>query len=169
MQTQMSELDVVTILDRFDDVGVTPWIDGGWGVDALLGRQTREHGDLDIVIEQHQESAARTVLADESFAEVPMWFSTAVHTVWHHDDGRALDLHVVVMNDEGGGVYGDEGVYPAEGFEGRGTIGGRPVRCISAPVQVEFHRGYELRPEDRHDVLLLCQEFDLDWPDEYRD
>ncbi|NLE78610.1 MAG: aminoglycoside nucleotidyltransferase [Rhodococcus sp.] len=168
MHTHMSELEVMTILDRLEGAGVTPWIDGGWGVDALLGRQTRAHGDLDIVIEQHQETAARVVLAQEGFAEVPMWFSTAVHTVWHHDDGRALDLHVVVLDEEGGGVYGDEGVYPAEGFEGRGTIGGRKVRCISAPVQIEFHRGYEERPQDRHDVLLLCQAFDLDIPNEYR-
>lgn len=28
------------------------WLDGGWGVDALLGRQTRPHDDMDIVIEQ---------------------------------------------------------------------------------------------------------------------
>lgn len=160
---------MVGILDRLDGAGVTPWIDGGWGVDALLGRQTRTHGDLDVVIEHHQEAAARTVLVNLGFREVSMWFSTEVHTVWHHDDGRALDLHVVVLNDEGGGVYGDEGVYPAEGFGGRGTIGDRPVRCISAPVQVEFHRGYEARPQDRHDVLLLCEAFNLDVPDEYRD
>jgi len=25
-------------------------LDGGWGVDALLGEQTREHGDLDIIL-----------------------------------------------------------------------------------------------------------------------
>ena len=24
------------------------WIDGGWGVDALLGTQTRPHSDVDI-------------------------------------------------------------------------------------------------------------------------
>lgn len=169
VDTRMSQRDVLTILDRLERASVTPWIDGGWGVDALVGRQTRQHGDLDIVIEQDQEASARSVLEEEGFSEVPMWFSTAVHTVWRHDDGRAVDLHVVVLNDEGGGVYGDEGVYPAEGFQGRGTIGCRAVRCISASVQVEFHRGYEVRPQDRHDVLLLCEAFDLDVPAEYRD
>ena len=26
------------------------WVDGGWGVDALLRRQCREHSDLDIIV-----------------------------------------------------------------------------------------------------------------------
>lgn len=165
----MTEQDVVTLLELLAAKGVTPWVDGGWGVDALLGEQTREHGDLDIVIESHDETAVLDVLRDEGFHEVPMWFTTPVHSVWQHDDGRALDLHVVELNDQGGGVYGDEGVYPAEGLTGRGAIGGRQVRCISAATQVEFHRGYELRAQDRHDVQQLCAAFGLKLPEEYRD
>ncbi len=169
MDTRMGERDVVRMLDSLDAIGVTPWIDGGWGVDALLGRQTREHADLDIVVELDHEPAVRELLIGEGFTEVPMWFSTDVHTVWHHRDGRALDLHLVVLDDDGAGVYGDEGVYPADGLAGLGTIGGRVVRCISAPVQVEFHRGYDLRDQDRHDVMLLCETFGLEPPAEYRD
>ena len=30
-------------LDLFDELGVKIWIDGGWGVDALLGESTRAH------------------------------------------------------------------------------------------------------------------------------
>ncbi len=30
-------------LDLFDELGIKVWIDGGWGVDALLGECTREH------------------------------------------------------------------------------------------------------------------------------
>ena len=29
-------------LDLFDELGIEVWIDGGWGVDALLGECTRE-------------------------------------------------------------------------------------------------------------------------------
>ena len=37
-------------LDLFDELGIKVWIDGGWGVDALLGECTRDHQDLDIII-----------------------------------------------------------------------------------------------------------------------
>jgi hypothetical protein len=42
--------DVLEILDRLDRAGLTVWLDGGWGIDALLGRHNRPHEDLDLVI-----------------------------------------------------------------------------------------------------------------------
>jgi hypothetical protein len=36
----VTEADVVGLLDRFESAGVGVWIDGGWGVDALLGAQS---------------------------------------------------------------------------------------------------------------------------------
>ncbi|WP_445256543.1 nucleotidyltransferase domain-containing protein [Nocardioides aurantiacus] len=41
--------DLVDLLDALDDLGAAYWLDGGWGVDALLGDQTRPHGDVDLV------------------------------------------------------------------------------------------------------------------------
>ena len=46
----MTAADVLEILDRLDAAGIEWWIDGGWGVDALLGSQHRSHDDLDIVV-----------------------------------------------------------------------------------------------------------------------
>jgi hypothetical protein len=43
--------NVLFVLRLADRARARLWIDGGWGVDALLGSQTREHGDLDVVIE----------------------------------------------------------------------------------------------------------------------
>ncbi|GEM_PF-3409859 len=67
-----------------------------------------------------------------------------------HDDGQAFGLHVV-RDDDGGSAYGDEGVYPAEGFKRRATIDGRPVGCISTPVQVEFPRATNCCPQELHE------------------
>jgi len=36
-------LEILTALH-----GTDVWIGGGWGVDALVGEQTRPHGDLDL-------------------------------------------------------------------------------------------------------------------------
>jgi lincosamide nucleotidyltransferase A/C/D/E len=41
----MKAADVADVLDRFDAAGLWYCIEGGWGVDALLGEQTREHRD----------------------------------------------------------------------------------------------------------------------------
>ena len=41
---------VVGVLRALDEASIQVWLDGGWGVDALLGEQTREHGDLDVIL-----------------------------------------------------------------------------------------------------------------------
>ena len=55
MSSSASQDLVVDFLVSVSD----PWIciDGGWGVDALLGRQTRLHEDLDLVIRRQDKPA----------------------------------------------------------------------------------------------------------------
>ena len=43
--------ELVRLVGLFEVEGLRVWLDGGWGVDALLERQTREHDDLDLVSE----------------------------------------------------------------------------------------------------------------------
>jgi lincosamide nucleotidyltransferase A/C/D/E len=47
----MEAKEVVRLLDAAAAVGIEVWIDAGWGVDALLGEQRREHDDLDVDVE----------------------------------------------------------------------------------------------------------------------
>lgn len=46
----MHAQDVIDIVTRLDAANIAVWLDGGWGVDALIGKQTRPHDDLDVVI-----------------------------------------------------------------------------------------------------------------------
>src|SRR5262249_21713433 len=39
--------DFLAVVRTLEGAGVVYWLDGGGGVDALLGRQTRPHGDPD--------------------------------------------------------------------------------------------------------------------------
>jgi len=48
----MRSAAVVAFCRGLRALGIEIWLDGGWGVDALLGEQTRPHKDLDIVVEQ---------------------------------------------------------------------------------------------------------------------
>jgi lincosamide nucleotidyltransferase A/C/D/E len=85
--------------------------------------------------------------------------------------GREVDFHVIVLAEDGRGVFGppeDSEAYPAEALTGSGKVGGRPVRCISPEALVAFHTGYEIDADDRADVHALCERFGIPVPDEYR-
>ncbi|MGH2481626.1 MAG: nucleotidyltransferase domain-containing protein [Ktedonobacteraceae bacterium] len=59
---KMSADIVVHLLQLFKQHGISVVIDGGWGVDALLGTQTRVHADLDIALEHKDVPMARSRL-----------------------------------------------------------------------------------------------------------
>ena len=59
--------DVLAVLDRLGAAGVPVWLDGGWSVDALLGRQTRPHGDVDVVLPLDRAALAIAALAGVGF------------------------------------------------------------------------------------------------------
>ena len=53
---------VLEVLRAVEARGLRVWLDGGWGVDALLGKQTRDHEDVDIVVELDKvDELARTL------------------------------------------------------------------------------------------------------------
>jgi lincosamide nucleotidyltransferase A/C/D/E len=167
----MDASEVVRLLDALEERGVTVWLDGGWGVDALLDEEVREHDDLDLVIELAHLASVTATLADlgyEVVAGAPPLSVVLVDAV-----GRQVDVHPVVFDDEGGGVYRmDEGrdwVYPARGFLGRGLVGGRAVRCLSAEVQVLVHDGYELAEKDYRELRLLHDRFGVALPESVRE
>ena len=85
--------------------------------------------------------------------------------------GKEIDLHVIVLDEEGNGLYGPpergEEMYPADALQGKGTVDGVPVRCISAEFQIRSHTGYEFSEADVKDVTALAHEFGLPIPHEY--
>lgn len=160
--------DARSWLDALEGRGVMFWVDGGWGVDALLGEQTRPHNDLDLVVEVHSEPVVADLLRRRGYAEVPTWFSTSFHSVWRDDAGREVDLHVITMDDQGNGQFGPGDAYPAAGLQGSGSIDGRAVRCITVQFQLDFHLGYDHDESDCADVLALCRRFSLPIPAQYQ-
>jgi lincosamide nucleotidyltransferase A/C/D/E len=162
----MDAQTLLAIVDLLEAAGVDLWLDGGWGVDALLGRQTREHDDLDIVVEL--DDAPRIIELLESFGYSLVAGGPPKSFVAVDARGRQVDVHPVAFDAEGGGVYqmddGKEWVYPAGGFSGAGSVDGRPVRCLSPEVQVLVHAGYELTHKDYRELYLLRQEFGVEPP-----
>jgi lincosamide nucleotidyltransferase A/C/D/E len=66
-RAMMAAADVIEVLDQLDASGIRFWVDGGWGVDALLGRETRLREDLDVVVGRDDLRAVRTSLAALGF------------------------------------------------------------------------------------------------------
>lgn len=162
--------DVLDFYKTMSDVGVEVWIDGGWGVDALLGKQTRQHKDLDIAIEEKHVALLRDVLLVRGFREVRLEDARPWNFVLGDETGKEIDVHVIVLDDTGNGVYGppEKGeMYPAAFLTGSGIIDGQKVRCISPEWAVRFHSGYELTEKDFRDVSALCQTFGFELPARY--
>ena len=158
----MDTAEVLRVLDVFDRVGVQAGVTGGWGIDALLRRETRPHGDVDLGVPSEAidtaiaalESLGYSVTADERPARLVLESSLG-----------KVDLHPIAMTPSGAGVQtgfdGQTFEYPAGSLEAEGQIGGRIVRCGTPELQVTFHRGYEPREHDRRDMAALAEAFGL--------
>ena len=167
---RMSAEDLLELLDVLHAVGVDVWIDGGWAVDAALGRQTRPHADLDIVIEQRRLEAAVRALTDQGYAPVERDDTRAWNFVLGDGDGHEVDFHVIQLAPDGSGIYGppeNGDRWPASALDATGTICGRRVRSTSAEWLVASHIGYPLKAKDVADVTALCERFGIELPPEY--
>jgi lincosamide nucleotidyltransferase A/C/D/E len=165
----MSGQEVVRLLTLLEGEGVQVWLDGGWGVDALLGDETREHDDLDLVCELADSERIVSLLEADGYALVdgraPLSFVLVA------SDGCQVDVHPVVFDvRRGGGVYQMKGnrewVYPGDGFAGRGRVAGREVGCLTPEVQVLVHDGYELGEKDYRELRLLHERFGVQLPEQ---
>ncbi len=160
--TELTAEDVVEIVTLLGDSGIEPILDGGWAVDALLGRQTRPHADLDLAVEHEHVLDIRRLLGQRGFAEVPRDDSWACNFVLEDSRGRRVDVHSFTFDAAGGHVFGV--AYPFDSLRGAGAVNGVPVRCIAPEWLVRFHSGYCLDENDYRDVMALCRHFALDLP-----
>jgi lincosamide nucleotidyltransferase A/C/D/E len=159
----MSAQAVLAVMDLCTGAGADPWVDGGWGIDALLNEQTRIHSDLDLVIAHEQVYVVRRVLERRGFAVIRSWLPTALALA--HPDGREVDLHPVALTEDGGG---DQDLGQGRTFHygppSSGQIGGQSVRCVNAESQLRAHVGYQPSDKDRADVAALARRYHLRLP-----
>ena len=159
--------DVLAFLELTDELGLVPWLDGGWAVDALLGEQTRRHEDLDIFLEARHAPLLAQHLHACGFEPVPRPDTRPWNFVLGDRHGREIDLHLVELEPDGTARFGPEETLPAAVFGGYGVIGGRAVRCIAPEWEVRFHTGYAVDEQDWQDVSALCARFGIPVPPDY--
>ena len=187
--TKAAAEDVIEIYAGLLAKGVQVWLDGGWGIDALLGRQTRPHKDFDAIAVFEDLPVLTRFLSERGFELKLIWeenrwepcpepptlvgrerpaVEAATAFVLEDGSGRELDFHVMRFDEHGRLTPAWEAglVFPPEAFAGVGTIGGKRVRCLSAEMQMRTHTGYALKESDVHDLRLLHERFGVDYPEE---
>ena len=164
---QLNAHDVVEVLTRLDAAGIRFWVEGGWGVDALLGEQTRTHDDLDLGVRLDDVDRISAVLSDfeRSDDEWPSSF------VLRDRKGRKVDCHPLTFDDQGDGWQakasgGAPNRWPCEGLQARGTIAGVDVPCITPELQVRWHVYSDFDDVDWQDLQRLSERFGIALPPE---
>lgn len=168
--------DVEQIVRRLKEAGVDCWIAGGWGIDCLVGRPTRSHSDLDLIIDRANEQRALRALEQDGFRllrriDAGCWLDVQLELI--DQDRRAVALLPVPLADDGW-PRSIRAAAKAIGLSAgevlaTGSLEHARLPCVSSHAQLVMHTGYEIRDRDRHDVLTLCQHLSLAAPEPYQD
>jgi lincosamide nucleotidyltransferase A/C/D/E len=148
---------VLSVTYALDTADVRYWVGGGWGVDVLVGRQTREHRDLDLSLDHTALDRVVAALADlgytletDQFPSRGEFACPGVGWVDVHPVELAADHQSGRQHDLAGGWF----EYPAGCFT-TAVIDGHELPCLTAAQQLTFHTFYEPRAIDLHDIALL--------------
>ena len=164
-EPEMTAEAVIAFVRLLEQHQIGVYLDGGWGVDALLGEQTRSHADLDIAVEHKDVPQIRALLEARGYRDEPRDDTRDCNFVLGDDQGHLVDFHSYTFDAAGNLVFGI--AYPPDSLTGTGSINGLAVRCISPEWMVKFHSGYDLDENDYQDVKRLCQRFGIPLPAEY--
>jgi hypothetical protein len=154
--------DVVAVMRAAD---ISTWLFGGWGLDARIGRITREHNDVEFWVGRVDAERSKAALAGAGatvlmtqppeeaceFIMNDVRFSTAYFD--RRPDGSFGQL---------GGRWSDWSLPPGS-FSGKpGTLNGMPVPAMSVAGMLAMKEQYPLlrggrpwRPKDIADIVLL--------------
>ena len=186
----MKDQDVLELYKLLREHGVQIWIDGGWGIDALLERQTRPHKDLDAFVAFDDLPTMTTVLSQRGFVLKEIWDENCwlrhaghvlligtgetggeVATAFVLKDalGREIDVHVLHLDEHDCAIpaWDCSVAFSPDALMGHGIIAGSPVQCLSAAMHMRTHTGYQLQDKDIQDLRLLHERFAIEYPEEH--
>lgn len=121
---------VIEVMHALEREGVATVLIGGWGIDALAGRQLRAHGDVDVLAEEEQLELAVATLGRLGFRP------------WNHDPdpgpiGKLPVACATTLRDRALRVVELHAADLQEADLAEGEIGGRRVTCLSADHQLQ--------------------------------
>lgn len=160
--------------------GVQWWIAGGWSLDLLVGRQTRRHADIDVIVLRADALAVRAHLSawDLHVADPP---GTGSLRPWPAGEALAPELHDVwarrapgqpwrfqIMIDD---AEGEEWVYrrhsrvrrPVATLRGRASYPDMPVLSPEIQLLYKSRGGREKDEVDFTRILPLLTDEERAW------
>ena len=148
--------DLMTIINLLENANIKYWIDGGWGVDILAGKQTRNHRDIDVNFDAQYTEKLLNLLFEYGYKIDTDWKPVRIEL--YSEKYGYLDIHPFILNEDGtskqanleGGFYEFE-----KDFFSNAIFEGKTIPCISLKGQKIFHSGYELRDKDKQDIAVL--------------
>src|SRR4051812_38237099 len=141
---------VIDVLERVPDAIV----DGGWAIDAVVGRVTRVHDDLDLVLPAARLEDAVGVLRALGFTD--RLDEPPARVVLSTPYDQRVDIHIVTPTERGMVQEIAGGGRFTYALHGEGSILGRTVRCLSPGMHVVTHSLYEPDEQDIADIRALA-------------
>src|SRR3954447_9380019 len=154
--------------------GVPWWIAGGWAIDLLVGYQTREHADIDVLFLRRDQQAVRTHLSgwDVHAADPPGslrprpvggMLPEHVHDIWCRrsaSDPWSLQLMLDASD-------GDQWLFRRDHRVRRSiaALAGRassPARAVLTPDVQLLYKSRGMRPKDEQDFSTVLPVMDGD-------
>jgi hypothetical protein len=146
------------------DAAIPHWLAGGWGIDFLLGRVTRRHGDIDLAIWHHDWPPVEALLVANGFTPRANAFPEETGRLTM--DGQAFEFYLLRRDAAGQVVVGGRWTdwpFPAGAFGDRtARLAGVTCPVMSAEGQLDSkerwpqHRwGSPLRAKDVADIARL--------------
>jgi lincosamide nucleotidyltransferase A/C/D/E len=127
----ISSARVGQVLQALDEAEIPTVLIGGWGIDALTGRQLRPHSDLDLLVDEADLARATEVLRKAGYEP------------WNHnpDPGPIGELHVFTtaqtLRDQALRVVELHAIDLRKVNSVTGAIDGRHVSCLPAEEQLK--------------------------------
>jgi hypothetical protein len=162
----------------FTTLPVPWWIAGGWAIDLFLGRQTRAHEDVDVLILRRDQRAVRTLLGmwdvqaalppprDESWPFRP-WhldevLDETIHDIWCRPDATQPWMIQLMIED----TQGDQWLCRRRSSISRSvaTVGDTTPEGIPylAPEIQLLYKAKGLRPKDEADFQQILPVLSLE-------
>ncbi len=149
--------NLMEVLNFLDGLKIKYWIDGGWGIDILLGKQNRVHRDIDVDFDGKFTDILLDALNVKGYTIITDWRPSRIEL--YHPELGYIDIHPLIISEDGSakqaGLNDDWYDFKAEWFSSA-LFEERIIPCISAEAQKLFHSGYELREVDKIDLKNLA-------------
>ncbi|HEY8325169.1 MAG TPA: hypothetical protein VIG77_11800 [Ktedonobacterales bacterium] len=162
----LSADNAVALCQLLEQGAIRFWVMGGWGLDALLRRQTRLHKDLDILVLLDDLTRLQSLLDEHGFVRKLIWkesrwvemASGRLPTAFVAADiqGRELDVHIIEATTGGSIIQHFDPPWPfPTDIAAQGRISRVAVSCVSRETQIAMHTGYSLPESHLRDLELL--------------